>query len=420
MFTLTYNQKGFAAFFITILVLAIMLGLGFSITILVLGEQRISKNIVKSTQAYYIAEAGVEDALLRLKEDPTTLSISYNMNVGQGIGSVDILDTIGGSRIIISQGNVFERVRKIQVVYAVDTSSISFHYGAQAGAGGVEMEDNSVIHGNVFSSGSVIGAGTITNTVIVAGNGNKIEGLTIGEDGYVHTCKDSTISGTLTYVSGGSIQNCTTGQTIDGGPNEIQPKAMPISDGQIDDWKNEAAGGGVVSGDYTIGSGITEYLGPKKIDGNLIIENNATLVLTGILWVTSNITINNGAAIELDASYGSTSGLIVADGKILTENGAILQGSGDVDSYLMLLTTNNSILLDDPAIYVKNNAQGAIFYASNGMIRLRNNVNIREATAYKLYLDNNAEITYESGLINSLFSSGPGGSWQVKTWSEVE
>lgn len=420
MFTLTYNQKGFAAFFVTILVLAIMLGLAFSITILVLGEQQISKNIVKSTQAYYIAEAGIEDALLRLKENPTTLSISYNMNVGQGVGSVDISDTIGGSRIIISQGNIFERARKVQVIYAVDTSSVSFYYGAQAGAGGVEMENNSVIYGNVFSNGSIIGAGTITETAIIAGNGNKIEGLTIEGDAYVHTCKDSVIFGTLTYVSGGSIQNCTTGETVDGGPNEIEPEGMPISDSQIDSWKNEAAGGGVEPGDYTIGGGVTEYLGPRKIDGNLIIENNATLVLTGILWVTGNITINNGTAIVLDASYGSTSGLIVADGKILAENGVILDGSGAEGSYLMLLTTNDSILLADPAIYVKNNAQGAIFYASNGMIRLRNNINIREATAYKLYLDNNAEITYESGLINSLFSSGPGGSWQIKTWSEVE
>lgn len=430
MFTLTYNQKGFAAFFVTILVLAIMLGLAFSITILVLGGQRISKNIVKSTQAYYIAEAGIEDALLRLRENPTTLSLSYNINVGQGAGNVDISDTIGGSRVIISQGNIFERARKIRVVYAVDTDSISFHYGAQAGDGGIEMESNSVIHGNVFSNGTikaVTGTATIDNSAMVAKSGNKIINLIVGTLGSVppnevrvHTCEDSVINGDLYYVSGGS-SNC----TVNGGfqsvlPHDIDPEAMPILDSQIDNWKNEAAGGGVESGDYTISIGVTEYLGPKKIDGNLIIENSATLVLTGNLWVNGNITINNGAAIVLDASYGSTSGLIVADGKILTENGAILQGSGVEGSYLMLLTTNDSTLLADPAVYVKNNAQGAIFYASNGMIRLCNNINIREATAYKLHLDNNAEITYESGLINALFSSGPGGSWQIKAWSEVE
>ncbi len=424
------KDSGFAAFFVTILVLAIMLGLGFSITILVLGGQRISKNIVKSTQVYYIAEAGIEDALLRLKENPTTPSSSYDINVGQGVGNVDISDTIGGSRVIISQGNILERARKVQVIYAVDTSSVSFHYGAQAGDGGIEMENQSVIHGNVFSNGTikaVTGAATIDNSAIVAKSGNKIINLIVGTPGNVppdearvHTCEGSVINGDLYYVSGGS-SNC----TINGGsqtviPNDIDPESMPISDSQIDNWKNEAAGGGVEFGDYTIAGGATGYLGPKKIDGNLIIENNGTLILTGNLWVNGNITINNGASIILDTNYGLTNGVVVADGKILAENGAILQGSGVEGSYLMLLTTDDSTLSADPAIYVKNNAQGAIFYASNGMIRLRNNINIREATAYKLYLDNNAEITYESGLINSLFSSGPGGSWQIKTWSEVE
>jgi len=430
MFTLPYNQKGFAAFFVTILVLAIMLGLCFSITILILGGQRISKNIVKSTQAYYIAEAGVEDALLRLKEAPKMPGLSYNMNVGQGVGNINISNIIGGSRIIIGQGDIFERARKIQVVYAVDTNSISFHYGAQAGDGGIDMESNSVIHGNVFSNGTIralTGTATIDNSAVVAKNGNKIINLIIGtlgsapsDEARAHTCEGSVINGDLYYVSGGS-SNC----TVNGGsqavlPSDIDSENMPISDSQIDSWKNEAIGGGVISGDYTIAGGTTEYLGPIKITGNLTVENSATLVLTGNLWVVGNITIDNNASIRLDIDYGSTSGVIVTDGKILAENGVTLEGSGEEGSYLMLLTTNNSLLLDDPAVYVKNNAQGAIFYASNGMIRLRNNINIREATGYKLHLDNNAEITYESGLIDSLFSSGPGGSWKVRAWSEVE
>ena len=126
MFTLTYNQKGFAALFITILVLAIMLGLAFSITILVLSRQRISKNIVKSTQAYYIAEAGIEDALLRLKENPTIPSLSYGINVGQGVGNVDISDTIGGSRTIISQGISLSEQEKFELF--MQLILIVFHF----------------------------------------------------------------------------------------------------------------------------------------------------------------------------------------------------------------------------------------------------------------------------------------------------
>jgi hypothetical protein len=45
---------------------------------------------------------------------------------------------------------------------------------------------------------------------------------------------------------------------------------------------------------------------------------------------------------------------------------------------------------------------------------------IREATGYKLYLDNNAEIEYEVGLEDTTFSSGPSGGWDVVSWEEIE
>jgi len=424
-----FNQKGFTVFFITILIMVAMFEIIITVTFLTFSEQKILENTSKSTIAYYIAEVGIEDALLRLIEAPGMSAISYTINTEQGFVDVDISETVGGSRTIVSQGNASNRLRKIEVVYAINADSISFHYGAQAGDGGIAMENNSVIHGNVFSNGTVeavTGTATIDNSVVITKSGNKIINLIIGTHGNVppdearvHTCEGSTINGNL-YVSGGSSDCTINGGTETTIPNDIDPEGMPISDSQIDSWKNEAAMGEIELGDYTITGGDTESFGPKKITGNLILENNATLILTGNLWIVGNITINNGATIMLDADYGLMNGVVVADGKILVENGVILEGSGEEGSYIMLLTTNDSVLLTDPAIYVKNNAQGAIFYASNGMIRLCNNINIREATGYKLYLDNNAEITYESGLINALFSSGPGGSWEVSKWEEIE
>ena len=87
----------------------------------------------------------------------------------------------------------------------------------------------------------------------------------------------------------------------------------------------------------------------------------------------------------------------------------------------MLLSTDDSKNdPDNPAIDVANNAEGAILYAANGMLRLHSNVKIREGTAYQIYLDNEAIIKYESGLKDTFFSSGPGGSWEILEWKEVE
>jgi hypothetical protein len=52
------------------------------------------------------------------------------------------------------------------------------------------------------------------------------------------------------------------------------------------------------------------------------------------------------------------------------------------------------------------------------MIRLNNGANVTEVVANKLSLENNAIVTYEQGLINSNFSSGPSGGWSIDKWKE--
>ena len=420
------RSKGFAVFYITILVLAVVFSLAVSIYILTYGEQKISLNIVKSGQAYYIAEAGVEDILLRLVKKKNWQT-PYTLSVGNGISDIEISDIIGGSRTIISTGNTLDRVRKIQIVYEVTTQEISFYYGAQVGEGGMLMGNNSRVHGNIYSNGSVIPAkggnkGFIDDTVIVALNGNRIEGLQVSKDAKAHTCKDSTIEETLTYVSGGSIQNCTAGETIGEQPNEILPKDLPIPQSQIDQWKQEAENVGIVSGDYTISGKITQDLGPQKITGNLLVDNNAILNMTGTIWIVGNLMVDNGATIELDqSSYGSNSGIIIVDGKIKVKPNTHLKGTGEEGSYLLLLSMDTEVLDDtNPAIEIDNNSDAAIFYTTQGLIVLRNNIKAQEVTGYKVFLDNNAEIIYESGLENASFSSGPGGSWEVTSWKEIE
>jgi hypothetical protein len=60
------------------------------------------------------------------------------------------------------------------------------------------MGNNSQVQGNVFSNGNITGdnGANITNSVIVAGNGNKVQNVDVGEDLNAHTCADSDIGGT--------------------------------------------------------------------------------------------------------------------------------------------------------------------------------------------------------------------------------
>lgn len=412
------RNEGFAAFYITILILAIIFAMAISVSILTYNEQKILKNTVKSSQAYYTAEAGIEDALLRLATEEMSWQSPYTLTVGNSSASTTISNIIGGARVITTEGNTQERIRKISVGYKISTQEASFYYGAQVGDGGVTMGSGSIIQGNTFSNGNVIGDGSVTDTIIVARNGNRIEGLTIGQDAYVHSCKDSTISGILTYVSGGNIENCTAGQIVDGGPDEIQPRDYPISQSMINQWKNEAEAGGIISGNLTIDEDAS--LGPVKIEGNFLVKN-ANLTITGTIWATGTFDTGNNVEVRLDEdSYGDLSGVLMADGNVQVRNNAVLEGTSSPSSYLLIISNSPSLSEHPAAIDVKNNALGCILFSPNGLMVIHNNVELIEATAYQLLLQNNAAIYYKIGLENLQFTSGPSGSWEVASWKEIK
>ena len=417
------QEKGAALLLSIILILSVSLIISLGLSSLGFHSLISTRNKIKSIQSYYAAEAGIEDSLLRIKNE-MQFSSPNTLTIGDSSASIEISEElINGSWTITCQGDTNNRIRKLTVTYGEATDEISFYYGAQAGEGGVVMGNNAQVIGNIFSNGSILpsggGRGEVTDTAIVALNGNKIEKVNIGGDAYAYSCKNSDITGTLYYVAGGTIKNCNYADLVELA-NEIEAEDLPIPPEQITAWEEEATLGGTFSGDYILDGGQTGSLGPIKIIGNLVVENNSSLTMTGLIYVTGNITIQNNSTLQLDESFGSMSGTIISDGQIIVGNNAVILGSGQPGSFLMVLSTNNSLDPANPAIDVSNNVEAAIFYASNGIIHLHNNIDIREATGYKLALDNNAVISYETGLENVNFTSGPGGSWRVENWQEIE
>jgi hypothetical protein len=392
-----------------------MLSIALSMSSLIFYRQKGSINSVKSTQSYYASEAGIEDALMRLRNNPLMPPLNYSLTVGGATTNVIIPEMIAGSRTVDSNGDALGRIRNLQVIYQLDSYGVSFNYGIQVGEGGLEMKNGSKVKGNVFSNGNIFGGnGTVEGDVVVAGNGHSIDDITVEDDAISYSClSPAKIKGNLTYVTGGT-RTCAVTGSISTQSQEIQSEPLPISQSQIDQWKEDATGGGVINGDYTIGINQSQNFGPKKITGKLTVSNGATLTITGNLYVLGDIVFDNDSTIKLDSSYGSNSGVILSDGKIEAKNGVSILGSGQSESYILVLSTNNS----NSAIVVDNNATGAVFYTNIGGIELKNNAGAKELTGYKIKLNNNAEIEYETGLANLLFSSGPSGGWKVLKWKE--
>ena len=67
-----------------------------------------------------------------------------------------------------------------------------------------------------------------------------------------------------------------------------------------------------------------------------------------------------------------------------------------------------------------NSASGAIIlYSNHGLISISNSATLKQVTGYKIKAKNTANIIYDIGLPSTLFDSGPGGGFDISSWTEV-
>ena len=444
------NQSGAAMLISVVFFLFTSLAIISGLVTPTVREFRTANVNLNSKQSYFLAESGSEDAFYRIRKN-MTIGTSETITLGSNTETTTITSISSSLKHIVSLGSVSSYERKSDLMLSTG-AGVAFSYGVQIGDGGLEMESNSRVNGNAYSNGRILGANgaVITNSAVVADATGKISFVTVNGNATGHFLEDITVGGNSNSVSllratvGGnavsdSVSTCTihgsaiydtkTSCTITGAqttPNSttfVDPVniPLPITASQITGFENDAVAGGTV-GSQSISGNVS--LGPKKIDGNLTVENNATLIITGTVWVTGTISVNNNATVKLSPNYGGASGILMAGvagdsvkGQINLFNNVNLLGSGTAGSYLLVLSQRNNAT--STAIDLSNNVAGAIFYAGTGVINLSNNAAAKEITAYKLHLNSNTTVNYESGLANTNFSSGPSVSWNVLTWKEA-
>ncbi|MBI4225471.1 MAG: hypothetical protein HY617_04080 [Candidatus Sungbacteria bacterium] len=242
----------------------------------------------------------------------------------------------------------------------------------------------------------------------IGGVSTKIEGISIGASGgtskgRANVFEDVTINGASCPNSDCIIEN------------PIRQE-FAITDGLIQDWKNDAACSGctVINGNYTVSG--SQSIGPAKITGDLTFENGATLTIAGTLWVQGEIDFANNCHLNLASGYGTLSGVVVGDDEIDVANNCTFGGSGTSGSYVLLVSAKNTP--SSQVMDVSNNSTGVIYFAPHGRIHLSNNATAKEVTAYGIDMDK-AVVTYESGLANLQFSSGPAGGYSIDEWQQV-
>jgi len=256
---------------------------------------------------------------------------------------------------------------------------------------------------------SILGGSTYVGGVYIGTTGSDIA--------WAHNVVGASVTGPL-YCKTGSHNN----KACDVSRPDPTPQPMPLSDANIQDWKDDAATGETISGDYHVGwAGDT--LGPNVITGNLLIDGGGTLIVAGTLYVQGNIRLTGGGKIKLASSYGSSNGVIVSDGYVILEGGSSFAGSGEDGSYPFLITTSACPVASGcdghDAVYQSGGAGSVAIIAQNGNVDIEGGSALKQVTAKQITMEGGATLLYDSGLINANFSSGPGGSWKYQPGSYV-
>ncbi|HEY4504650.1 MAG TPA: hypothetical protein VJI73_02670 [Candidatus Paceibacterota bacterium] len=391
----------------------------------------LARNLYESKNSSIISESGLEDISFRIRK-AWNYDLIEVLRINGYMATTSVSTNVDtGAKLVTATSSVRDLLRSKKVILAKN-DQISFNYGVQAGNGGFSMANSSSVVGNIYSNASTTGSGNLVQgSIVSAGPNGYVDNLHATSSVFAHTIKNSTIDKNAYYFSTSTlIDTIVSGIKYSGSPDKAA-SSFPISDAQIAEWEDIAENGGVISSPcpYEIKTSVT--LGPKKIDCNLVISNNGSLTIAGMIWVNGNITIKNNSGIKLDSILGALSVALIADktddrinsSLVDIQNSTTFTDSGTKGSFIFLISANKSA--EDKgsiiAIDLKNSAEGAVvLYSNHGKISIGNSSKLRSVTGYQINMKNSAQLIYEDGLESSTFDTGPGGSWIVDNWKEAE
>ncbi|PIS04924.1 MAG: hypothetical protein COT81_03845 [Candidatus Buchananbacteria bacterium CG10_big_fil_rev_8_21_14_0_10_42_9] len=351
---LTKNKQGVIAILTLAGVSAFALSVMLTLSILAIGELRLSNQGGAFEETFYAAEAGLNDALWRINGFTAgTYYIPYedtNILVNIGIDPDNSFQRIVSSHATASTGEQ----REVQVIANTSSFGSGFDYAIQGGAGGIVMDNNSKIFGDVYSNGDIRGSNNseiVGNVWNYYGPSNENRVSNIGhapQEGIVgdvhafniinsHVLGDAYIDSTQTIdpdtVVGGSVLVGT----------DPGFKDFPIIQTDIDTWRDEITD--VVLGNcddedldgdfdwYCVPIGDT--LGAQKIgpsgDGSSVglkMPVNGDLTLAGNVYVSGDIVLINNGTLRIHESVPPGAALVfIAEGIINVENNLNIQSS---------------------------------------------------------------------------------------------
>jgi Tfp pilus assembly protein PilX len=160
--TKSQKEKGAAMLIVVIFFMMISLTIVIGIANPILKQVKISKDLIRSNESFYLSEGALDDAVYRLKTNKSILS-GDTLTLNGHTATVNLTTTMNG-KTVETTSSVGGVVRKMQSSVIVG-SGASFNYGIQSGTGGFVLSGGSRVNGNVYANGDIIA----TNGVVITG-----------------------------------------------------------------------------------------------------------------------------------------------------------------------------------------------------------------------------------------------------------
>jgi len=416
---------------LTVVMMTMFIGLviALGVTSPVTREARIARELLRSKIGFVVAEASEEDVAYRVREGMIHDNIEV-LEIDGVFATTTVTDNIEtGIKELSTRGEnkIYVRKKKMRLILG---DNVTFNYGVQAGQGGFLMKNSSSVRGNVYSNGAVTATqrNLVRGNVVSANSTGLVDGVHATGTTRANTIRDSTVEGDAYYQT--LEDTVVFGTLYPGSPDPLE-QPFPISDEQIDSWQQAAEAGGVISAPCPFVIGANTTIGPIKFACGLKIKGAKTeLTLAGMVWVVGDIDIKNAAKIKLDPSLGLKSVALIANdpadqinSSIITLRNAMAFVGNGPGTFIMVISRNRDAEEggDTFGIDFQQTATGdALLYSNHSGILITNNSLLEQVTGWRIELRNAAELIYEKGLESSFFDTGPGGSWDIVDWREVE
>jgi len=311
-------RQGYALEVVVLFLCAVTV-LGVAVYLLTVPRMRSSVYQTKKTAAFYTAEAGLQDALQVISDTATWTQGFTNKPLMTGYYTVKV-DTITNPATVTSKGWVHAAApgRTVQTMVKLNITPDSgmLDYALGAFTGDINLQNNSVVNGNIFARGAIINQG------------------------------QATINGTTTNVVPGPL-------------NPVIPKPA--------DPCNYAAtttvlGPCYVDGDLNVAINMTVNLaGTLYVTGKFSMTNNTTLLGRYSVYIGGDMEVLNNSVIG--EATGLNCPFIYAPGP-----GTVLINNNGASSYVYIYAPERAVTLSNNAAIAGSIIGGTAKLWNNGAV----------------------------------------------------